>query len=140
MDAEEMLLRNEAQRAIARDELDTAREYDAHQPSVLASSAAQMLSSFLKVGLIYLSIALTFFLVMLLFELIYPFSAPPELLFSVALKSFVSLQTYTDFASSAANLFFGSLVDPLIPAWNNLIEYTFEPFVFVLMEAFALVL
>ena len=97
-------------------------------------TVSSSVSRLIETAVLYLTIALALFLAVMLFELVYPFMAPPELLYSKTQVILVYVQQYWNFAAAASNLFLGAFYF-VIPLWNSLSMYWVQPTVNVIMEA-----
>lgn len=69
----------------------------------------------------------------ILFELVYPFEADADVVFSNATFAMAVTQQYIDLFVGAGNTGLG-MVRPLIPLWNSIASYVVQPAVFVLVE------
>ena len=125
------------------DDVDELKQYHQEDAATTAADVVVTVSSsvsrLIETAVLYLTIALALFLAVMLFELVYPFMAPPELLYSKTQVILVYVQQYWNFAAAASNLFLGAF-DFVIPLWNSLSMYWVQPTVNVIMEAVGLVL
>ena len=64
--------------------------------------------------LIFIAFAVAFLSLSMIFELAYPFDSDPDVLYEHARSNLVTVQSFSDFALSSANVAVG-VVQPLIP-------------------------
>lgn len=103
------------------------------------TTAFLLLQNLIRFSWAFIIFTLALLALSFLFELIYPFNLTPEESAARGVEILVVVQRIWDFSAAILNAGF-SVLRPLIPLWNGLVQYTFQPLVFIFLEVVAMLL
>lgn len=88
---------------------------------------------------VWLAVGLGLLALSFLFELLYPWDAEPEVLTLRSVDMLTIVQQWTDFLLGALRIAI-SIVRPLIPLWNSVSNYIFQPVIYIALEIVAMLI
>ena len=99
-------------------------------------AAAKVASNFFTFAWAFVVFGVAILALSFLFELLYPFSLTPEEATARAVDTLTVVQRVYDFSTTAVNMG-TTLVRPVVPVFNSVVQYVATPLVFIFMEQVA---